>query len=591
LVGEALPARHAAACKIARGTRGLVVETALVAGLVLAAAVVRIVDLWAIPIFTDEGDEIGLALRILRDGARPLTNDDPYLGPLYNYLLAGMFWLFGTSPWTPRLLMLALGAATIIPTYLLARELALAAGGDRRAGMLAGAFAGGLLAVNAGHVYVISHVAWGNCLTPLLTTAAGWLLARAARLSSTPENKAQPPAHPATPSVVHGDERSPLPLSAPERGSEGEVHPGSGGEVRSRVGWGVALVLACGAFGLALQTHPSVAVLLPGAGLYVIWQRRRWLLTPWPYLGALALVAAQAPTLSFIGRDGLGTWLDAIREKQEMYERDGALGLPEVVARFGQAVHTFGASLGGLLNDRDTPLPPLWHPLILLTLVLAVAALAWLVRRREPLVPLVVLSGLLLLPVVNGKYAPLVSNVRYLEPLTILTIAALGAGTACRFGRERADLLGRAARAAVLVVLVGSVVSLVTFSADARRDGRTNGDLLVALVRLEQAHRPGDVVTIDRAMYRDWTLTEGRLQRVFESWLEVRGIPHRVVDVEDGGRLRADLAQRGGLAVLARRTVAPVSRSYQVEEIATDAAPGAPAGTGYSVVRVRRSGG
>jgi len=545
-------------------------EAAPVAGLVLVAAVIRIVDLWAIPIFTDEGDEIGLALRILRDGARPLTNDDPYLGPLYNYLLAAVFRLFGTSPWTPRLLMLVFGAATIIPAYLLARELALAVGAERRRAMLAGAFAGALLAVNAGHVYVISHVAWGNCLTPLLTTTAGWLLARAARLSAPPEEV---------------DARR-LPLSrVRERGAGGEGPLVRGEEVPAW-GGGPSLVLACGAFGLALQTHPSVAVLLPGAALYALWQRWRWLKTPWPYLGALALVAAQAPTLLFIGRNGLGTWLDAIREKQEMYERDGALGLPEIVERFGQAVHTLGASLGGLLNDRDTPLPPLWRPLSLLALLLAVAALAWLVRRRQPLLPLVALSGLLLLPVVNGKYAPLVSNVRYLEPLTIFLLAAIAAGAACRLGRGEADLLGRGARVAVLALLIGSAVSLVTFSADARRDGRTNTDLLVALTRLEQVYQSGDVVTIDRAMYRDWTLTEGRLQRVFESWLEVRGIPRRVVDVEDGGRLRNDLGQRGGLAVLARRTVAPVSRAYQIEEIAGGAAPNAPAGTGYSIVRV-----
>ena len=75
--------------------RGWMAETALLVGLVAVAAAFRWPDLWTIPIFTDEGDEIGLALRIVRDGARPLTNDDPYLGPLFNYLLAGLFWLAG----------------------------------------------------------------------------------------------------------------------------------------------------------------------------------------------------------------------------------------------------------------------------------------------------------------------------------------------------------------------------------------------------------------------------------------------------------------------------------------------------------------
>lgn len=555
-------------------------EAGLVLVLVGVAGTIRWVDLWTIPIFTDEGDEIGLALRILRDGARPLTNDDPYLGPLFNYLLAGLFWIVGPGPWLPRSLMLVLGALTIVPTYLLAREISLSAGATRSRAIAAGIIAAGLLAVNAAHVVVNSHVAWGNCVTPLFTTTAGWLLARAARLT--------------------GDR-------APLRGRGG-----------------LLLVLACVAFGLALQTHPSVAVLLPGVGLFVIWQRWRWLASPWPYLGAGALLATQTPTLLHIGRVGVGSWLDAIREKQEMYERDGALGLHELADRLGQAAHTLGVALGGLLNDRDTPLPPPWHPAVLLALGLAVLALVWLVRRRQPLIPLVVLSGLLLLPLVNGKYAPLVSNTRYLMPLTIVLIASIaawavrgspypqtpgrpsppaplarkGEGSNARHSRAispspRVGRGGWGVRvilpiAAVVLQLVGSAVSLASFSVQAHHDGRTNARLLASLSALEAAYQPGDVVSVDRAMYRDWTLTEGRLQRVFESWLDVRGIPHRVVDVEDGGRLRTDLAARGGLVVLARRTVPAVSRAYQVQEIAADAAAGAPPGSGYAIVRLSR---
>jgi hypothetical protein len=521
----------------------------LVLVLVAVAAAIRWVDLWAIPIFTDEGDEIGLALRIFRDGARPLTNDDPYLGPLFNYLLAGLFWIAGPGPWLPRGLMLALGALTIAPAYLLAREISLSTGASNGRAIVAGGIAAGLLAVNAAHVVVNSHVAWGNCATPLFTTTAVWLLARASRLGA--------------------------------------------GAVGLHGAGGMLLVLAGAAFGLALQTHPSVAVLLPGAGLFVAWQRWRWLKTPWPYLGAGALLAAQVPTLLYIGHEGLGTWLDAIREKQEMYERDGALSLRELAERLGQAGHTLGVALGGLLNDRDTALPPPWHPAVLLALGLAVLALLWLVRHRQLLIPLVVLSGLLLLPLVNGKYVPLVSNTRYLAPLTIVLIASIAAWAArwprpLPLARGRGWGWGTLPLLAVLVLLVGSAVSLASFSIQAHRDGRTNTRLLDSLSVLEAAHQPGDVVNVDRAMYRDWTLTEGRLERVFDSWLDVRGIPHRVVDVEDGGRLRNDLAERGGLAILARRTLPAVARTYQVEEIAADAAPGASPGTGYSIVRLTR---
>ena len=158
-------------------------------------------------------------------------------------------------------------------------------------------------------------------------------------------------------------------------------------------------------------------MLLPGVGLYVLWRRGRWMFTPWPYLGAGALLAIQAPTSSSPSRasaSGPGSTPSArSRRCTSATAPSASSSSPNAWAR---PSHTLGLALGGLLNDRDTPPPPPWHPAALLALVLAILALAWLVRRRQPLIPLVVLSGLLLLPLVNGKYAPLVSNARYLMP-------------------------------------------------------------------------------------------------------------------------------------------------------------------------------
>jgi len=504
------------------------------------AALIRWVNLWSIPIFTDEGDEIGLALRIVRDGARPLTNDDPYLGPLFNYLLAGLFWIAGPNPWLPRLLMLGLGTLTVAAAYLLGRELALAAGGDRRQAALGGTVGALLLAVNPEHVLVNSHVAWGNCVTPLFTTTALWLLARALRL-----------------------------------GEEAASGPGRTADL--------LLVLAGAVFGLAFQTHPMAAACLPGVALFAVWRGRSWLRTPWPYLASVAFAVAQLPTLLFMAREGPARWLAAVREKQTMYEGTDSVGAGTAVERLGALLHTLGASLGGLINDRDTLMPAPWHPALLLAMMLAALALAWLWQRGQPLCALVVLSNLALLPLVNGKYTPLVSNSRYAIPVAIVVLAAIGAWAACSLPTAY-----RLRPAGALALGLFAVVSLVSFSVDAERDGRTNDRLLASLTALEAAYRPGDVVVVDRAMYRDWTLTEGRLQRVFSSWLDTRGLPSRVVDVDENGRVRQDLAERGGLLVLAQRTVPAVERTYRLETIASDAANGAPSGSGYRIVRAQR---
>lgn len=524
------------------------VEVALPIALVMVAGLIRWIDLWSLPIFTDEGDEIGLALRIVREGARPLTNDDPYLGPVFNYLLAGLFRLAGPSPWLPRALMLALGALTVGAVYLLARELTLEAGGDDRRAMLGGALAAGLLAVNPSHVVVISHVAWGACLMPFLTTTACWLLVRAVRLG-----------------------------------------------VRDRMAQtaGLTLVLAGLVFGLAFQTHPMMAAFFPAIIVFVVWRARGWLLTPWPYLGGVAFIVAQLPTLLFVAREGPGRWLAAIHEKQTMYDGPDAADASTMLGRLVGLLHTLAVSLGGLINDRDTALPAIWHPASLLAVALAIVALAWLWRRGLPLLPLIVLANVALLPMVNGKFAPIINNSRYLVPTVIVLAAAIGAWAAS-YGPSITRSPGldlartRMLVPCVLVLILGvsSGVALVSFSVAAHREERTNNHLLASMAALEAAYRPGDVVVVDRAMLRDWTLTEGRLQRVVASWLDLLGLPNRVVDVEENGRLRADLANGGGLAVLAQKTVTVVARTYQIEEIAKDAAPGAPPGSGYAIVRV-----
>src|SRR6185295_8474488 len=46
-------------------------------------------------------------------------------------------------------------------------------------GQIVGLLAAGLFATNGPHVVVNSHIAWSNCLTPLLTTLAFWALVRA----------------------------------------------------------------------------------------------------------------------------------------------------------------------------------------------------------------------------------------------------------------------------------------------------------------------------------------------------------------------------------------------------------------------------
>src|SRR5438128_1514112 len=98
-------------------------ELLLVAAILALALVVRLPYLWDVPRFTDETAEARIGLRIAGREAFPLTNRDPYIGALWNYLLAAGFLVSGPSLFTPRAIIAVVGALTIVPTYLLGRTL------------------------------------------------------------------------------------------------------------------------------------------------------------------------------------------------------------------------------------------------------------------------------------------------------------------------------------------------------------------------------------------------------------------------------------------------------------------------------------
>lgn len=203
-------------------------EIALVGALLGAALLLRYPNLWTDPRITDEWQENLVALQIARGEELPLTNWDAYDGALWNYLVAAGYLLLGQWLWVPRVVALVVGTLTVLPTYLLGREL-----GGRRPALLAGL----LMATSPIHIVANSHVAWSNCSTPLFATTGCWLLVAAVR-----------------------------------RGS------------------GIRLGLAGLAFGAAFQTHPTALALVPGALAYLVIRGRALLRPRWLTLAATLFV-------------------------------------------------------------------------------------------------------------------------------------------------------------------------------------------------------------------------------------------------------------------------------------------------------------
>jgi 4-amino-4-deoxy-L-arabinose transferase-like glycosyltransferase len=130
--------------------------------LFLLALIVRIPYLYDVPRFIDEWREIALSVQIARGEAWPLHNTSHDIGPIHNFVLAGLFKVFGYSVYLPRLYVAILSAATVVVTYWITRHWF---------GRMTALIAGLLLATNSMHI-LVTHMAWSNVTTPFFVGLA-----------------------------------------------------------------------------------------------------------------------------------------------------------------------------------------------------------------------------------------------------------------------------------------------------------------------------------------------------------------------------------------------------------------------------------
>jgi hypothetical protein len=130
--------------------------------LFVVALIIRIPYLYDVPRFIDEWREIGLSAQIARGEVWPLHNTSHDIGPFHNYVLAGLFTIFGYNLYIPRLYVALLSAATVVVTYWIARHWT---------GRTTALIASSLLATNSMHI-LVTHMAWSNDTTPFFVGLA-----------------------------------------------------------------------------------------------------------------------------------------------------------------------------------------------------------------------------------------------------------------------------------------------------------------------------------------------------------------------------------------------------------------------------------
>jgi len=458
--------------------RGALRDLAVVAGLALVAALVRWPNVQVVPPYTDETEEAVRAWAIVQGELRPLVNVDSYIGALWSYVVAAGFLVFGRNAELPRLASLAAGALTVGVTYLVGRRLF---------GPTAGLVAAILLAGNAAHVLVSSHVAWSNCVTPLFTTAAIWLLLRAL----------------------------------------------------DRPGDPLRLGLAGLAWGLALQTHPSVIAFLVGAAAYALWRDPRLPLRPGAWLALALLAVGYGNVLAY----NLGSGFDTLTQAQRVgSEYAGGAGLDSwgyvasVLGILMLIVHT----TAGVVDPRMTAAEYLVDPRVLVALAGLVAALAWSVKQREPLLLCLAVPVVLLIPALNQRWSPILAS-RYIMPLVpvaLVMVAGLIVALAGRRGASPRLVMGSAPGVAGLVVLV-QLGGLWSYYQTEIAEGRSN-DGPWRMVRLvEEQRRSREPFVVHPDLHLLPTGGGGTWAKALDYLLELEDIRKDVSPRDPDARLRA----------------------------------------------------
>jgi 4-amino-4-deoxy-L-arabinose transferase-like glycosyltransferase len=498
----------------------------LLVGVVSALAlVVRWPNLWTVPRFTDETLEVLHSLAIVRDGLRPLTNYDTYYGALYNYVVALALLLSGQSPLAPRVVVLVAGTLTVGATYLLGAQLArrLPLAEDARirtvAGRIVGLLAAGLLATNGPHVVVNSHIAWSNCLTPLLTTLAFWALLRT-----------------------------------------------TGG------GRGVGLPLAGLLLGLALQTHPLVVALLPGIALAVVLRDWRVLRSAWPWLAVVAFLVGYANMLVYNAETGF----DSLRTAQRMQTEYGTdqQATSGYAATAGSMLLLLARIVGGAVDQRDSTAAYLADPAVVFVGALAVAGIAvCAVRQRREWLPLLATASfLLILPAANPKFQTLLTS-RYLMPIVplLLACAALALVWLAILARQRWPRFRR--RPLLAALMIGMLLAALPLGSLDRYYQRafertdTNARILALIGQIEAARQPEETILVDDSIGSELPDTGVTELRGLEYLLTFERLPYRLLKPSPG-RLQDSLdTEPTILAILNARDASAARSRVGVESL------------------------
>jgi len=542
----AVPLRSRLALTLTSSRAAVALEVIAVTILLVVATVVRADGFMVVPRLADETLEVVLGLRLAREGGLPLVGYAPHIGGLFTYLVAAAFLLVGPKIEAGRLVVLTTGVLTILPTYLLGRELGRSAGGSVARGRLVGLIAALLLTVSGPHIATSSRIAYSNSLTPLFTVTGLWLAHRAISRHSN-----------------------------------------------------FALVGCGAALGLALQTAMSALAVFPGVAAAILVPMaattiREGFRAAWPRPDVF-LTAAGAGMLMILNLVfynlllGPGTFSTSSNRIGRYVSEPGA-DSPWTLDAWGDRLlgllQAAALAIGSQTTDVEQSADALLTPAVVVSVALALLGL-WVAAQRGIWLPLfVTVSVLMFVSLLNGRVEPVVPRVRHY--VTLVPLGAVMIGVALAWLYERADawlsgILGgvwiaRLGLAAVpLLLAVSSSTTYTAYEAERLSRPEKNNAAYLAVLRAVARNGP-----IDERLYLDdqlndlLTLSGGRMVTHLRYAFTVTGQEFDTIDVADDP---LPIGQRGDNSrrlILRAETIPVAARQYRLIPLPGEPGEGAP---------------
>jgi 4-amino-4-deoxy-L-arabinose transferase-like glycosyltransferase len=517
----------------------------LLAALFAVALAVRLPYLFQVPRFEDEGDDVLWALRIVR-GEWPLTGLDAYTGPLFSYLVAGGWSVFGVNVFWPRVLAAVCGALTVPATFALGRVLV-----NARVGLVAA-----LLALTSPVLVIVSsHFGWSNSLTPLFAVLTLTCLYK--------------------------------------------------GFTEKRPLW---VFFGGAAAGLTLQTHPLSVVLLAGLVVWFASSRwpAQWLSTRESWAALAGLAVGYAPMIWFVATQ-FETFFGTAGARSYALSPAASWGeLPDRLSRASRTMSRLAAAtaerfwIGTASWDERRIIEWLLYVPVVSGFIIAAADAIAGRRRALPwflvctfIAPIVLLAALLhhlqsryvalLLPIVYVYYAiawawlwdrvPLIQAVRFGKPLGLLARTCLVA--------------------ALAIMLASNGMVIVRTYAYHRARGQTNTEFYAARDRLLQWDACAGAVLLETPL-PDVDDTPAEDVNVFYNFHATRAVLTLApcpVDIGDDSWIADALQKAGhGWAIVSERTARNLAQRFAVERMSI-IAPAPLVSEDYRLVVLRVGGG